>query len=82
MNISIERIQLQLPAGFEQRAETIARLLGDELGQLNWQGNYRIGQLAVAPQVVSPQHSDGQIAGQLAQSIHAQVMKGGGECSR
>ncbi|OEU72382.1 MAG: hypothetical protein BA864_11285 [Desulfuromonadales bacterium C00003093] len=82
MNISIERIQLHLPVGFEQRADSIARLLGDELGRLSWRTDYRIDHLTVAPQTVAYHHSDARIAGQLAQTIHAQVTKGGGGCSR
>lgn len=82
MNISIERLHMQLPAGFGHRAESIGRLLGDELARLNWQGDHQLEHLQLSPQEVSHHHSDGQIAGQLAQAIHSQVTNGGDGCSR
>ena len=82
MNISIERIRLQLPAGFEPRAGNIARLLGDALGTLDCQQNIQLKRLSLAPQEVTLQQTDRQVAGQLAQAIHAQLAEGGDKCSR
>ncbi|MBA3014604.1 MAG: hypothetical protein KKD63_02100 [Proteobacteria bacterium] len=70
MNLTINCLKLQLPPGFENRAEAIARCLGDELLLQPWSGSHALYHLQVAPQTVRPEQSDREIAAQIAQAIH------------
>ena len=78
MQLSIDRLNLQLPPGFEARGEAIARLIGDELSQLPLSGVRQLAHLSLPPQHVHAQASDRQIAGQIARAIHGQLGRGGG----
>ena len=78
MNLTVDRLSLRLPPGFEHRADTIARRVGDELAQLQWAGGYDLDHLHLAPQTVRPEQSDRQIAAQIARAIHSQITRGKG----
>lgn len=84
MNIEIEHLALQLPAGFEQRAPRIAQLLALALGQ-QLEGVLRPAQettvplgpialLRTAPLQVQAQHSDQAIAQQLASRVAQAIL--------
>lgn len=73
MTLTIDSLRLQMPAGFEHRAEAIARCLGDELIRQPWIGSHVLNQLHLAPQIVRPEQSDRQIAAQIARAIHRQT---------
>jgi hypothetical protein len=77
-NFTVDRLSLQLPPGFEHRADSIARRLGDELSRLTWPGDCEREHLPLAPQSVRPEQSDLQIAAQIARAIHRQITRGRG----
>jgi hypothetical protein len=79
MNLTIERIRLQLPPGLEHRADAIARRLGDELARLPWSGSVSVQQVNVPAQTVQPAWSDQQIARHLALAVQGQIARQGGE---
>jgi len=76
LNISIDQLNLQLPHGFEHRADAIVRRLGDELQRLPWSGERTVNHLRLAPQAVHPELSDQQIAARIARAIHSQLTRG------
>jgi hypothetical protein len=78
VNLTIDRLSLRLPAGFEHRADTIARGVGDELARLPWPGGCHLDNLQIAPQTVQPEQSNHQIAAQIARAIHSRITEGKG----
>ena len=78
VNLTIDRLSLRLPPGFEHRAETIARGVGDELVRLPWSGDCHLDHLQIAPQTVRPEQSNHQIAAQIARAIHSRITEGKG----
>lgn len=75
MNLTIDRIRLQLPSGLEHRADAIARRLGDELARLPWSGSLNVPQVNLPPQTVQPAWSDQQIARHLAVAVQGQIVR-------
>ena len=75
MNLTIDRLHLQLPAGFEYRAESIARRLGEELARLPWLEDAIVQQATIPAQTVQPAWSDQQIARHLAVAVQDQIMR-------
>ena len=71
----IERMRLNLPKGFEGRAEHISRLVARELGGMSFNGTRHITGLSVPPVKVHQAFSDEQIARQVAYAIHSQIAK-------
>lgn len=79
LNLTIDRIRLQLPCGMEHRADAIARRLGDELARLSWSGSANLSQLNIPAQTVQPAWSDQQIARHLAVAVQGQITKQRGQ---
>jgi hypothetical protein len=79
MNLTIDRIRLQLPPGLEHRADAIARRLGDELARLPWSGSLNVPQVNLPAQSVQMAWSDQQIARHLAVAVQGQIARQGGE---
>lgn len=75
MNLTIARMHLQLPPGFEHRADGIARRLGEELARLQWPGSVTLPRLSLSPQTIHPAWSDQQIARQLAVAVQGQIVR-------
>lgn len=75
MNLTIDHIRLQLPPGFEHRADAIARRLGDELARLSWTGSVTLPQVNIPAQTVPPAWSDQQIARHLAVAVRGQIVR-------
>ena len=77
--LTIDEIALSLPAGFEGRAERIARLLGDELARLRLAPgtHLRLSHLALPPLAVAADASDADVASSIAGSIHAHILPPG-----
>ena len=71
----IEKMRLNLPEGFEGRAEHISRLVARELGGLSFNGTGHISGLSVSPVRVHQAFSNEEIARQVAHAIHRQVEK-------
>lgn len=71
MSTEIGQLQLQLPPGFEQRAQRIGRLVGEALASSPLLPSGRIDRLHVGPVQVKHHHSDVQVAREIAESISA-----------
>ncbi|ADW19397.1 hypothetical protein Despr_3270 [Desulfobulbus propionicus DSM 2032] len=69
MTTEIDHLRLQLPAGFEHRAQRIGRLVGEALAGRDDLGFGRVDQLRVGPVQVEADHSDRRIAHQIADAI-------------
>lgn len=67
----IERIRMQLPAGFEGRATNIARLVGDFMAEFRPTENRTLERLSIGPVRVSPNATDQEIAHSLAERLSA-----------
>ncbi|MCP3902787.1 MAG: hypothetical protein GY715_04045 [Planctomycetes bacterium] len=71
--IRIDSMRLQLPAGFEGRADGIARLVGESLTQRAPERSVQVKSASVGPVNVERQASDRQIAAMIAASIRREV---------
>ena len=67
--LHIERMRMQLPAGFEHRASTIARLVGESMAELHLSGNRMLERLSIGPIQVSPNSTDQDIAHSVTERI-------------
>ena len=67
--LKIDRLRLSLPAGFETRADRIARLVADELAALPLQGDANLDRLALPTVEVGPRATDRQVASSIASSM-------------
>ena len=74
MITEIGHLHLQLPPGFEHRAQRIGRLVGETLAQRNDLGPGRIDRLSVGPVQVEHRHSDHEVARRIAASIHSAII--------
>ena len=73
--LTIDTLRLQLPAGFEHRAERIGRLLGDALARIDTgAGDIMLDQLAVPPIQLATGASDADVARTIAHSVHHQIV--------
>jgi hypothetical protein len=78
--LEIQRLVLNLPAGFESRAARIGRLTAEALAaNLPASGSGHIEKLSIAPQTVQTNWSDRRIAAHLANAIASGVARTGGE---
>jgi len=75
MNLTIDHLHLQLPDGFEHRADSIARRLGEELARLPWPEDAMVQQVTIPALTVQPAWSDQQIARNLAVEVQGQIMR-------
>ncbi len=74
--LRIERMRMQLPTGFEHRAATIARLVGESMAEVQLSNNRTLDKLSVSPVKVSPNATDQEIAHSVAKRIASTI--GGG----
>jgi hypothetical protein len=66
---TVDQLRLTLPAGFEHRAEHIARRVAEELAFLPATRDVSLRSLSVPAIEVGPGASDGEIAGRIARAI-------------
>ena len=74
--LTIDTLRLQLPAGFERRAERIGRLLGDALARIDTGApgaELTLDRLALPPITIAPGASDFDVAAGIAASVHHQI---------
>jgi len=71
--LTIDRLRLQLPPAFRDRAGEIARLVGEELATVSVSADLHLDRLAVPPVEVSHQATDREVARTIAQSIHTGI---------
>ncbi len=67
--LTIDRLRLSLPAGYESRAERIARFMADELADVALDGDARYDRLALPTLEVKRGTSDRRIARSIARAI-------------
>lgn len=77
MNTEIGHLRLNLPAGFEARAQRLGRLLGEALAARTDLPAGQIEQLGVGPLHIDPRRSDRAIAEHIAGAIHAALRSNG-----
>ena len=65
----IERMQMQLPQGFEHRATTIARLVGESMGDIHLAENRTLDRLTIGPVGVASNATDREIATRITDRI-------------
>lgn len=68
--LTVDRLRLQLPPAFRDRAGEIARLVGEELATVSVDGDLHLDRLAVPPVEVPHQATDREVARAVAASIH------------
>jgi hypothetical protein len=73
--LNIERMRIQLPAGFEHRAATIANLLGEAMAEIHPSESRTLDRLSIGPVQVSPNASNQEIAHSVAVRI-ASTLRG------
>jgi len=73
MNTEIGQLQLQLPPGFEKRAQRIGRLVGENLAHYTALPSGRIEHLQVGPVRIERHFSDSRVARQIAESIYSAI---------
>ena len=72
--LTIDRLRLSLPAGFETRADRIVRLAATELGTMPIRDEAHLERLVVPTIAVSPRMSDREIAAAIATGVLAQLL--------
>jgi hypothetical protein len=74
--LHIERMRMQLPAGFEHRASTIARLVGEAMAEFHPTEKRTLDRLSISPVQVSPNATDQEIAQSVAERIALTLGRG------
>ena len=73
--LTIDRLRLQLPAGFQSRANAIARAVARHLAALPLLSSARVERLAVTGGELQPGETDAVIALRIAGQIHSSLRK-------
>jgi hypothetical protein len=71
--IQIERLRMHLPRGFEHRASSIARLVGEALARKHLSQDRVLDSLSLKCRRISLNSSDGEVAGLIVEEIVADV---------
>lgn len=74
--LKIDRLRLSLPAGYEGRADRIARLVADELAGLQLQGDAHFDRLTLPAVEVGPRATDRQVASSIAGAMSSHLTGG------
>jgi hypothetical protein len=74
--LHIERMRMHLPAGFEHRASSISRLVGESMAEFHPSQSRTLDSLSIGPIQVSPNATDQEIAHHVAERI-ASTLGGG-----
>ena len=67
--LRIDRLRMQLPAGFKHRASSIARLVGESMAGIHPSQNRTLDRLSIGPIQVSPNSTDQDIAHSVTERI-------------
>ena len=71
--LRIERLTLRLPPGYEGRAGSIARMIGENLAGIDSAKGGTLRNLVIAPVRIAADSSDAEIARTVASGISAQL---------
>lgn len=74
--LTIDRLSLQLPPGFENRAAGLAELIGARLASLDWTREASVDHLRVNHTLGAASMSDDAIAADVAAAVARQVRGG------
>ena len=74
--LRIDRMRMQLPEGFEHRASTIARLVGESMAEIHPSENRTLDRLSISPIQVLPNATDQEIAHSVAERIASTLGRG------
>lgn len=74
--LHIERMRMQLPSGFEHRASTIARLVGEAMAEFHPTEKRTLDRLSIRPVQVSQNATDQEIAHVVAEQITSTIGEG------
>ena len=67
--LHIERMRMQLPAGFEHRASAIARMVGESMSEIHLAENLKLDRLSIGRVRVLPNATDQEVAQSVAERI-------------
>jgi hypothetical protein len=73
--LTIDRMRLSLPEGFDHRGERIGRLVADKLTGVSLKTSLCVERLCVPPVQAHPAFSDEQVAHQVAMAICGRLGK-------
>lgn len=71
--LTVDRLRLQLPPAFRDRAGEIARLVAEELATVPMASDLHLDRLVVPPVEIHPQATDRDVARAVAQSVHTGI---------
>ena len=71
--LRIERLTLRLPPGYEERAGSIARMIGENLAGIDFAKGGTLRNLVIAPVSITADSSDAEIARTVASGISGQL---------
>ena len=74
--LTIDRLSLRLPPGFEDRAAGLVRLIGDRLASFEWPHDASVDHLRVDHALTTAETSNEALAGQIAAAV-ARQFRGG-----
>lgn len=74
--LHIEKMRIQLPAGFEHRASRIARLVGESMAEIESTERLVLDRLTVGPIQTSPNATDQEIAQSITNQISSMLGRG------
>lgn len=74
--MSIERLRLQLPAGYAHRAANITRLLGKYLATGSAGERLQLDRLSIGAITIGPNATDGEIARNIASKVSEKTRGG------
>ena len=71
--LTIDRLRLQLPNEYQDRAQLIAQLLTDQLAEIPLGMSRKIERLSLAPITLAPGLPDQQLAREIAAAVQIQL---------
>jgi len=71
--LTIDRLRLHLPGEYRDRAHLIARLVANELSEVEVKYDRRINRMSMPPVRVVPGMADQQIARQIAAAVQSRL---------
>ena len=73
--LTIDRLRLNLPSGYQQRAASIGRRLAVELAKMPLRHDLQLERLRLPPVDIVPGAGDGQIARRIAAAVQGRLEK-------
>jgi len=74
--LTIDRLSIQLPPGFEHRAAGLVQLIGDRLASFEWPHDASVDHLRVDHTLTTAETSNEALAGHITAAVARQVRGG------